>query len=354
MTVSDAVWAGRRVLVTGHTGFKGGWLAHWLAGLGAHVTGLALPPAHPGGFSAAVRLEERIDAHLVDLTDRPGVDWVVRRAQPEVVFHLAAQALVPVSIKHPATTYATNVVGTANLLEALRTVSPAVVLVITSDKVYANDGRGRAFSEDDRLGGGDPYSASKAAVEILVDSWRHTYPSDPMVLATARAGNVIGGGDLAPGRLVPDVIRSVTSQQPVRLRNPGALRPWQFVLDPLAGYLCYAERLLMQPVGVPLALNFGPSGPATFTVAQLAELVLATWGAGSWESDSPNSAAAVEATTLALDASLAERTLGWRTLLDVPEAVEWTVAWARAAEAGIDVVDVTDEQIANYRSRMHR
>lgn len=351
MTVTPSFWSGRRVLLTGHTGFKGGWLAYCLCELGAEVTGVGLPPVHRNGIAEVVGVDRRCDSHLVDLRDRAALGEVVRRAEPDIVLHLAAQALVLEGIAHPADTFATNVVGTANLLEACNEVDPSVVLVVTSDKVYANDGSGRPFVETDRLGGGDPYSASKAAAEIVAESWRHTFAHEGSYrLATARAGNVIGGGDWAAERLLPDVLRSFAGGTPVLLRHPGASRPWQHVLEPVAGYLAYAEALAGEGGGaLPLALNFGPEVDEVRTVAEIAQLAIDAWGDGSWVAaeDAPSA----EAPALALDARLARASLGWQPRLRVDEAVRWTVEWFRALHTGGDPARVTGEQLADYRSR---
>ena len=343
-------WRGRRVLVTGHTGFKGAWLALLLAELGAEVTGLALAPEHPDGLYARCGVDEHVDHHTVDVRDADSVARVVARARPDVVLHLAAQSLVPRSFRDPVRTYAVNVVGTASLLSACAASGPAAVLVVTSDKVYANDGSGRPFVESDPLGGGDPYSSSKAATEIVVQSWRHSFFADggPQV-ATARAGNVIGGGDQAEGRLLPDVYRALTAGVPVAVRNPSAVRPWQFVLEPLVGYLRYTDRLANGD-DVPGALNFGPDAAGAWPVHDVVDKVVEQWGDGSWAAtdDRPGP----EAGMLALDASLARRSLGWRPMLGLTTALAWTSEWYRLAAAGGDCRGLTLEQIRRYRDMM--
>lgn len=350
MTVTPSFWAGRRVLVTGHTGFKGGWLSVCLRELGAEVTGVSLEPEDPHGFFGQVGVGELVDSHIVDLLDRARLDAVVQAADPEIVFHLAAQALVLPGIEQPVETFTTNVVGTATLLAACSLAAPEVVLVVTSDKVYANDGAGRPFVEGDALGGGDPYSASKAAAEIVVESWRHTYTTDGRPkLATARAGNVIGGGDVAFGRLLPDLLRSFSAGRPAVLRNPGSRRPWQFVLEPLAGYLAYAEQLAAPAAELPLALNFGPDRDDAMTVAEIADLAISAWGRGTWER--ADAAPSVEAPVLTLDATLARTVLGWEPKLRVEEAVEWTVDWLRGAVDGADLAALARTQLASYRER---
>ncbi len=351
--MSADFWAGRRVLVTGHTGFKGGWLCLGLHELGAVVSGVSLPPTDPDGFFDAVGIAGLVDSRFVDIVDEAAIRAVVREVEPEVVFHLAAQALVLPGVDRPVDTFLTNVVGTASVLAACEPVAPQAVLVVTSDKVYANDGTGRAFVESDPLGGGDPYSASKAATEIVVESWRHTYPAlGDGVLATARAGNVIGGGDVAEGRLLPDVRRALRAGRPVELRHPSSTRPWQFVLEPVAGYLAYAERLAATaaPTPVPPALNFGPDPSDVTSVAAVADLAIGAWGSGSWTADEA-AAGSAEASLLSLDNRLAGETLGWRPALGVAEAVGWTVDWWRAQEDGADLAAFSRAQLDRYRER---
>jgi len=344
------VWRGRRVLVTGHTGFKGAWLSLLLTELGARVTGLALAPEHPEGLFVRCGVGDRIDHNIVDVRDTDAVARVISRAAPDVVLHLAAQALVPRSFRDPVGTYDVNVVGTASLLSSCAVHGRATVLVATSDKVYANDGSGRPFVESDPLGGGDPYSSSKAATELVVQSWRRSFQTrGGPALATARAGNVIGGGDRAEGRLIPDIYRALAAGVPVPVRNPDAVRPWQFVLEPLVGYLLYADQLL-RGREVPCSLNFGPGAGDARPVREVVDTVLGQWGGGSWvpteERPGP------EAGVLVLDASLAQQSLGWRPRLDLTTALAWTTEWYRLAAAGGDCRTLTLEQIGRYRERM--
>jgi CDP-glucose 4,6-dehydratase len=339
-------WRGRRVLVTGHTGFKGAWLALLLAELGAEVTGLARDPEHAEGLYVRCGVGEYVDHHAVDVLDAEAVARVVAGARPEVVLHLAAQSLVPRSFRDPVGTFAVNVVGTASVLAACAASGPSAVLVVTSDKVYANDGSGRPFRESDPLGGGDPYSSSKAAAELVVQSWRHSFFADggPRV-ATARAGNVIGGGDQAEGRLLPDVYRALTSGVPVAVRSPTAVRPWQFVLEPLVGYLRYADRLVNGDE-VPGALNFGPAPAAAWPVHDVVDTVVDQWGAGSWVTT--DARPGPEAGLLALDASLAQRSIGWLPQLDLTRSLTWTTEWYRLAAAGGDCRGLALDQIRRY------
>jgi CDP-glucose 4,6-dehydratase len=352
MSAPTEFWSGRRVLITGHTGFKGAWLALLLRSLGAEVSGLALPPDPRGAFERlvpALALGER--SHFGDIRDRSFVDSVMAERQPEVVFHLAAQALVRRSFVDPAETFAVNVTGPAVVLAAAAAAgSVRVVVAVTSDKVYANDGSGRVFVESDRLGGGDPYSASKAAAELVVDSWRHSFGGDPVVVS-ARAGNVIGGGDQAPDRLIPDLFRALEAGRPLVLRHPASVRPWQFVLEPLAGYVIYAAAAWADRATVPAALNFGPGPASSWSVADVVEALLRRAGRGDWE-QANETTGGPEATTLTLDSSLAGRALGWKPVLDLDTALDWTMAWWQAEQAGTDLAEVASEQIARYREMM--
>jgi CDP-glucose 4,6-dehydratase len=345
--LSPERWSGRRVLVTGHTGFKGAWLASWLEQLGAEVGGLALdPPASPS-------LHELLGAtnEPVDLRDRSAVSERVQAAEPEVVFHLAARSLVRPAFADPVGTYEVNVVGTANLLEALRG-QPGVraVVVVTSDKVYAADAGGRPHTEESPLGGSEPYSSSKAGAELVTGAYRRSYFAPAGVgLATARAGNVIGGGDWAVDRLVPDVLRALDRSEPVELRHPEAIRPWQHVLDPLHGYLLLAERLLDAPLEAPAALNFGPDPGESCSVAELVDRLTDGFGGRpGWRRDE-DAQEVPETAELRLDASRAREELGWAPLLGLDEAVQWTVDWHRG---GGDARELTLGQIAAYEERL--
>ena len=328
-------WLGRKVVVTGDTGFKGAWLSLWLQQLGADVVGVSLPPDDGRGIYAVAADHDHRDA---DIRDASAIARVLDAARPEVVFHLAAQALVRRGYEEPALTYETNVVGTANVLDALPS-SVAAVVVATSDKVYRQDGTARAFSESDPLGGNDPYSASKACAELVVAEWARRRDTP---VATGRAGNVIGGGDRGVDRLLPDVVRAVEAGTATKIRNPGASRPWQHVLDPLGGYLRLAERLL--DGGAPAAINFGPEQSAT--VSHVVEQFVAELGAGEWEVDDGEHPH--EAPTLALDPTLAREAIGWTTRFDLQTSIAMTAQWYRAQHDSADLRALTLEQIRAY------
>ena len=331
-------WSGRRVLLTGHTGFKGAWLARWLARLGARVHGVALPPE--GEAAALAPLWSGIGETLGDLRDGLTAARAVAAARPEIVLHLAAQALVPRGWADPAGTVATNVGGTVALLEALRGAGELrAVLVVTSDKVYRNDDGGAAFAEDAPLGGDDPYSASKAAVEVLLPSWRALLAPAGAAVGAARAGNVVGGGDFGADRLIPDTVRAARAGRAVVLRAPGSTRPWQDVRDCLRGYLLHAEALVRG--GGPAALNFGPPPAADRPTAEaVASRVAAALGAPRPVHDP--AAAIAEKRTLSLDPARAAATLGWRTLHDAAAAIDDAARFYRALAAGADAAVLAD------------
>lgn len=341
-------WAGKRVLLTGHTGFKGGWTAIWLARMGANVTGLAMAPDQTPSLYEMADVGGRIDSRLVDLRDRDAVSQAVAGAAFDLVLHMAAQPIVRAAIEDPIATYASNIMGTAHLLDALRDQARLqAVLVITSDKVYANNETGRAFAEADALGGKDPYSASKAAAEIVTQSFAKSYFDKAGIpVATARGGNVIGGGDYSRDRLVADIVRAGQAQTPTVLRHPEATRPWQHVLDCVAGYLVYLERLANDSAA-PRALNFGPKpGGLAVTVGELATRATAALGARPWRHE-PDPAS-LEAQSLGIDAGLARRVLGFESRLDAPDAVDWTMDWYRRQADGEDAGALCEEQIARY------
>ncbi|MBL6936146.1 MAG: CDP-glucose 4,6-dehydratase [Alphaproteobacteria bacterium] len=349
MTPNPDFWSERKVLLTGHTGFKGAWMACWLARLGARTTGLALAPDTDPNLHDLLHIDKEMATHVADLNDAEKIRSIVHAERPEIVIHMAAQALLPRSYREPALTWRTNVMGTINLLDALRDCEGVeAVLVVTSDKVYENPERGRAFSESDRLGGDDPYSSSKAATEFATAAWRRSFFPEGAKLATARAGNVIGGGDWAGNRLVPDLMRAVTENSILELRDPSSVRPWQHVLDVLSGYFGYLEGLAANK-DLPPSLNFGPSGKHTVTVEEVVEKLLSLMGASVPRRHAPSHDIR-EKSELVLDSALASETLGWESRLDMEKTLEWTAEWYRAWLAGGNPRDVTERQIDHYES----
>ncbi len=338
-------WRGRRVVVTGHTGFKGAWLCRMLHALGAEVSGIALAPAEGPSAFAALKVATILAAdHRVDIRNGGALAALLRAQRPEVVLHLAAQAIVAEGYRDPAGTFATNLGGTVNLLQALRGL-PSVVaaLVVTSDKIYLNGSQGRALTERDPFGGADPYSASKAAAELAVTSWRASFSQELPPIATARAGNVIGGGDFGRDRLVPDLVRAIAAGQPLVLRRPDATRPFQHVLDVLRGYLLLAERLATRTAAVPQACNFGPRGGELRVRDLLDRWSTATGVPVVWQQ--AGGAVMPEASRLALDSGLAETSLGWRARLDTLQAVAETAAWYAAWQRGDELLPPSEAAI---------
>jgi CDP-glucose 4,6-dehydratase len=342
-------WRGKRVLVTGHTGFKGSWAAIWLKEMGAEVTGLALDPDQTPSLFELAGVGGLVESLIVDLRDEAAVGRALAGRDFDLVLHMAAQPIVRTAVEAPVATFATNVMGTAHLLQALRD-RPGLeaVLVVTSDKVYANAETGRAFQEDDALGGKDPYSASKGAAELVVQSFAKSYFEPAVRVATARGGNVIGGGDFSRDRIVADIVRAARAGEPVVLRHPEATRPWQHVLDCLAGYFTQLQALATDPEA-PRALNFGPRpGGPEVTVGELATLGVEALGGQPWRHEpDPKS---LEARSLAIDASLAKRTLGFESRLDAPAAVALTMDWYRRQAAGEDAHRLCRTQIADYEA----
>lgn len=342
-------WRGRRVLLTGHTGFKGGWTALWLARMGAHVTGFSLAPQDDPSLCALADVERRIALSIKgDLRDEAAVADAIRRARPHVILHMAAQPLVRRAIAEPVDTIATNVLGTAHLLDAARACDGLeAILVVTSDKVYANDEQRHPFAETDPLGGKDAYSASKAAAEIITRAFAKSYfePSGVRV-ATARGGNVIGGGDFAHDRIVPDIMRAHARGERLVLRMPHATRPWQHVLDCVSGYLVYAQAL-SSDASTPRTLNFGPQPGADVTVGALTSAMLAALGAPQeWSHE--ERPAGIEMKELAIDSTLARKTLGWRDRLTGDRLVQWTADWHRRLADGADAFAMIERQISEY------
>jgi CDP-glucose 4,6-dehydratase len=344
-------WREKRVLLTGHTGFKGGWLALLLARLGATLTGFALPPSTRPSLFALARPDREMRSITADLRDAGAIDRAVRETRPEIVLHLAAQSLVRPSYADPAETYAVNVMGLVNLLEAARrSDSIKAILIITSDKCYENREWPWGYRENDALGGHDPYSSSKACAELVAAAWRASFfntPESPLI-ATARAGNVIGGGDWADERLVPDILRAIDAGEPIRLRYPEAIRPWQHVLDPLHGYLLLAEKLCQEGGVHAGAWNFGPTDEETRPVAWLAKRLAQYWLPREIPLETDARPHPHEAHCLKLDSAKARARLGWRPRWHLETALERTAHWHRAWLEGKDMRDFTLRQIADF------
>ncbi len=349
------LYAGRKVLVTGDTGFKGAWLSLWLSELGARVVGYALPPERPNDLFPSLGLDRLIEHVDGDVRDLSALQAVFSAHQPEFCFHLAAQALVRRSYDEAKLTFDTNVGGAVNVLEAARnTASLRSLVFVTSDKCYRNREWVWGYRECDELGGRDPYSASKAAAEIVFSSYVDSFfpERSPVGLASARAGNVIGGGDWSADRIVPDCLRALAAGEPIRLRNPAATRPWQHVLEPLGAYLTLAARLHEDGDRYRGAWNFGPAAAANRSVDELARALVAGWGAGQVE-HSPQAAAHHEATLLHLNCDKANHLLDWHPRWNFDRTVAETVHWYREVREGRSTMDVTRAQIESYMRTEH-
>jgi CDP-glucose 4,6-dehydratase len=354
--MNPSLWHGRKVLVTGHTGFKGSWLSLWLELSGAEVIGFsAAPPTEPSLFVAARVGEAMVDVRG-DIRDGQHLQATFAAHQPEIVFHLAAQPLVRQSYAEPVETFSANVMGTVQLLEAVRqTESVRAVVVVTSDKCYENKEWFWGYREEEPMGGHDPYSASKGCAELVAAAYRRSYFSAErrVGLATARAGNVIGGGDWARDRVLPDAVRALARGEPFIARRPAAVRPWQHVLEPLSGYLTLAERLYAEPSEYAEAWNFGPREEDAVPVADLLDRFINYWGEGSWRGQ-PVPSGPHEAKLLRLDSAKARHRLGWRVTLGLDETVQLTAEWYRAAcraEATIDLRELTCRQIEQFETK---
>ncbi len=348
-TADRAFWQGRRVLVTGHTGFKGSWLTLCLKSLGAHVEGLALPPDTRPNLHDLTGLAGATSGGNTDIRNAEAVNYVVRNSAPQIVIHMAAQPLVRRSVKEPLPTFDTNIMGTAYLLEALRSaINLEAVLIVTTDKVYGNS-LGRPFQESDPLGAHDPYSSSKAAAEIIASCYAQTF-FDPrgIPVATARSGNVIGGGDFSEDRLVPDIYRAMASGTPLVIRNPNATRPWHHVLDCVCGYLAYVEALATRK-DTPRALNFAPATPEQVPVIRLVEAMQAALGTDTKSNTLRNTTDdPVEVQELTLDAGRAHDVLGWRDKFDSSTAVKETAEWYLAFMKGNDMGALTRKSVERH------
>lgn len=349
--VNPAFWRGRRVFLTGHTGFKGSWLSLWLQSMGTDVHGYALAPETTPALFEVADVARGMHSTLGDVRDATALHTAMAAARPEIVLHLAAQPLVPLSYEAPVDTFVTNVMGTVHLLEACRQV-PGIraVVVVSSDKCYENREQPQGYRESDPMGGHDPYSASKGCTELVVASYRRAFlAACGIPVASARAGNVIGGGDWTPSRLVPDVLAAFAAGTPVTLRNPGAIRPWQHVLEPLSGYLLLAQRLVESGPAFAEGWNFGPDDSDAKTVAWVVERLAEGWGPEArWAvADTPQ---VHEAHTLKLDCSKARAQLGWHARWHAGEAVARSLAWHQAWQSGADMQRYTLDEIAAFGS----
>lgn len=352
--MNPTFWKGKTVLVTGHTGFKGSWLSVWLQKLDANVIGYSLAPITAPSMYEAARVAEGMTSVEADILDLGRLTQAIEEHRPEIVIHMAAQALVRAAYAEPVQTFRTNVIGTANVLEAVRQQDCVKAVVsVTSDKCYRNNEWVWAYRENDRLGGHDPYSSSKACAELVISSYRDAYfgaeaqERPRMMLASTRSGNVIGGGDWSRDRLVPDILKAIVRAESVQIRRPDATRPWQFVLEPLRGYLDVAERLWNGESEFAGAWNFGPDIEQIFPVSWIAEHLTGRWGEGaSWTRDHDEHPH--EAHCLQLDCTKAKSLLGWSPVLDLATTLDWIVEWHRAFENGDDVRALTEGQIERY------
>lgn len=356
MALDPGFWRGRRVFLTGHTGFKGGWLLLWLDALGAKVHGYSLAPDSKPAFWHEAQLDTLVqESVLEDIRNADKLKQAMHKFAPDIVFHLAAQPLVRASYRDPVETYSTNVMGTLNLLEAIRmTSSVQAVVVVTTDKCYENIERPLPYCEQDSLGGHDPYSSSKACAELLCASYRRSFLNVQNIrLATARAGNVIGGGDWSVERLLPDILSAWQKKQNVVLRSPSAIRPWQHVLEALYGYLCLAQKLVEQPQMAACAWNFGPDNHATATVQTVVEQTALLWGKEARWSIASSASLLHEAGFLSLDSSKARAQLGWQPVWTLEQALTATVAWHKAWAVRDNMQQFTLQQIRDYQDSIN-
>jgi CDP-glucose 4,6-dehydratase len=356
MAMNRAFWHGKRVFLTGHSGFKGSWLSLWLQELGAHVTGYALPPPSQPSLFEVAGVARGMHSVSGDIRDSELLKHTMQAAQPEIVIHMAAQALVRYSYANPVETYAVNVMGLVNLFEAVR-ATPGIkaVVNVTSDKCYENREWDWGYRENEAMGGYDPYSNSKACAELITAAYRSSYfnaaryHEHGVALASGRAGNVIGGGDWAKDRLIPDMLRAIDKQQAVQIRNPASIRPWQHVLEPLSGYLSLAEHLYLHGSAFAEGFNFGPHDADAKPVEWIVERLCQEWGEGaSWALDGQPQPH--EATYLKLDCSKARTRLGWQPRWNLGQTLEKIVEWHQAKDQGLDMRAVTVQQINSYQN----
>lgn len=349
--MSASFWAGKRVLLTGHTGFKGTWLSLYLQMLGSEVIGLSLAPEGEPNLFTVTGAGNRMNSVIGDIRDLAIVERTVKAATPDIVIHMAAQALVRRSYREPVETYATNVLGTVHVLDAVRRLTKArACVVVTSDKCYENREWIWPYRENEPMGGHDPYSNSKGCAELVVGAYRASFFREAGIgLASARAGNVIGGGDWSEDRLIPDLLRGFVERKPTMIRQPNSIRPWQHVLDALHGYLILAERLWNEPIAAADGWNFGPTDTGAMPVHIIADQLVTKWGDGAaWSRD--NQASVHEASLLKLDSTKARTLLAWRPKLGVDDALDWIVTWHRAYVEGADMGQFTGSQIEQFQA----
>lgn len=352
MTLS--FWKGKKVFVTGHTGFKGSWLCLWLKKLGAKVVGYALDPATSPSLFEEAGVETGMTSVIGDIRDSDKLSKAIAKAAPDIVIHMAAQALVRYSYDHPAETYEVNVMGTVNILEAVRTCkSVRAALVVTSDKCYENQERDQGYREDEPMGGHDPYSSSKGCAELVTSAYRNSFFNEgsSAAIASARAGNVIGGGDWAEDRLIPDIIRAFNTNKSAHIRNPNAIRPWQHVLEALSGYLVLIEKMCGNEDRYSEGWNFGPDEADAKPVSWIADTLASRWGKAAWSAEK-NTKAPHEAFTLRLDCSKAKSKLQWNPVLQLNIALDWIVEWYRCYYDGGDVKSLSERQIEEFQKRV--
>lgn len=352
--VNRRFWNGKRVFLSGHTGFKGSWLSIWLAEMGAIVTGFALAPATKPSLFEVAKIGGKIESEIGDITDYKVLSAAIERAQPEIVIHMAAQSLVRYSYDQPIETFQTNVMGTANLLQACRFQSKIRVIInVTSDKCYENQERLEGYREDEAMGGYDPYSSSKGCAELVTSAFRRSFYQDSdKGLASVRAGNVIGGGDWALDRLIPDIMRSVSKGTIVSIRNPSAIRPWQHVMEPLSGYLVLAQKLYENPKKYSEGFNFGPIENDAQSVESIVKKITEKWGKGAGYRLEPDLTAPHEAHYLKLDISKSQKILNWKPVWNIDQTVEKVVDWFRAFQENPSTAyEITKKQIMDYEQQ---
>lgn len=348
LALNPSFWNTKRVLVTGHTGFKGGWLAIWLQRLGAEVAGFAQPAATKPSFFEAAGVADTLLSELGDIRDLEHLNRFIAEFRPDIIIHMAAQSLVRRSYSDPIDTYSSNVMGTVNILEAARRCKTVAAIVnVTTDKCYENLERESGYREDEPLGGHDPYSSSKGCAELVTSSYRRSFS---LPVASARAGNVIGGGDWAEDRLIPDMMRSFMAGKAATIRNPAAVRPWQHVLEPLHGYLVLAERLYDDPAAYAEAWNFGPDDKDARPVEWLGDRLSELWSAGASWSNEADPDQLHEAGFLRLNCDKAKQRLNWQPKLNLEQALSWTVDWYKDFQAKGDVRAFSELQISNFET----